>query len=95
MAAQPMGLGGGIQATLKMNILKKLLQKRPEPPEILPLRTHGLATFWYNHGCPNTVGQEIEVEMISGKRAVFKVSKITRPRGVDWNWYDFDFVKYL
>lgn len=78
-----------------MNILKKLLKKRTESPKVQPIRTHGLAIFWYDHGCPNTVGQEIEVEMTSGKRAVFKVSKITRASGSDWNWYGFDFVKYL
>ena|GEM_PF-6977081 len=60
-----------------------------------PIRTHGCATFWYNHGCPDRVGVEINVAMMSGKTAVFRLSKIEPATGVDWSWYDFDFVRYL
>lgn len=57
-------------------------------------RTHGCATFWYDHGCPNRLGQEINVFMQSGRVAVFKLIKIERATDVDWNWYDFEFVRY-
>ncbi len=63
----------------------------PIPP---PIRTHGIATFWYHHGCPDRIGQEIKVAMTSGKTAVFRLSNIEPATGVDWSWYDFDFVRY-
>ena len=72
--------------------LKKIFKKKPK---VAPIRTSGIMTFWYKHGCPNKLGQEIEVAMQSGKIAVFRLAKIERAWNVDWSWYDFEFVKYL
>ena len=60
-----------------------------------PFRTHGLATFWHDRGCPDKVGDEIKVKMVSGQTAVFKLTNIEPATGVDWSWYDFGFVRYL
>ena len=73
------------------------LRREPPPSEPIPrpFRTHGCANFWYDHGCPDVLGTEIKVAMTSGRTAVFRLSKITPATGVDWSWYDFDFVRYL
>ena len=58
-------------------------------------RTHGCANFWFDHGCPSEIGVEINVKMRSGRTAVFRLAKKEPATGVDWWWYDFDFVRYL
>lgn len=80
-----------------MKLIQRLINwfKREQEPIPAPFRTHGCATFWVNHGCPDEVGDEIEVAMTSGKTAVFRLSRREHATGVDWRWYDFDFVRYL
>jgi len=75
-----------------MSLLRRFFRRRPK---VEPIRTHGLAIFWYDHGCPSEYGDEITVDMRSGKKAIFKLVGIERATGCDWNWYDFDFVRYV
>ena len=35
-------------------------------PKVKPIRTASIMKFWYKHGCPNKIGQQIEVQMKSG-----------------------------
>jgi hypothetical protein len=75
--------------------LVRLFGRTTKPPVPGPIRTHGCAIFWHNHGCPKRIGDEIVVPMASGLDAVFRLSKVEPAAGVDWSWYDFDFVRYL
>ena len=63
--------------------------------KVAPIRTASIMTFWFDHGCPNEIGQEIKVAMKSGRWAVFKLVNIEPAWNVDWSWYDFEFIKYL
>ncbi len=87
----------------KSNTLRRLVRRWKDdrfakkwgnyPPK--PFRTHGLAVWWYDHGCPREIGAEVEVKMQSGRTAVFRLVNVERATGVDWSWYDFEFVRYL
>lgn len=85
-----------------ISYIRKKLKKRADgkfrekwgnyPPE--PFRTHGLATWWYNHGCPEKIGTLVEDEMKSGRIAIFELVNKERAIGTDWYWYDFKFINY-
>ena len=89
------------RSPLLFDQLKRLVRgwfwrKHPQTVPIpRPIRTHGCANFWYDHGCPREIGTEIRVAMTSGRTAVFRLSNTEPATGVDWSWYDFDFVCYL
>lgn len=57
-------------------------------------RTHGLATYWHELGAPRKIGDLVVVNMASGKNAVYELANIESAKGTDWNWYDFEFVRY-
>lgn len=82
-----------------MNWLRRIFRAlglcRPGPSLPAPFRTHGCANFWYAHACPHDIGTEIVVRMESGRLAAFKLVKREAATGVDWYWYEFEFVRYL
>jgi len=41
------------------------------------------------------IGQKVEVDMKSGKIAIFEVYDFEWPSGVDWMWIDLKFDRYL
>lgn len=57
-------------------------------------RTHGLARWWCDKGCPQKIGTLVEDEMKSGRIAIFKLVNTEWAVGTDWYWYDFEFVNY-
>ena len=57
--------------------------------------TCGIYNSWYDYGCPTKEGDEIVLEMQSGKKAVYELTRVRRNHGLDWHWYDFTFVRYL
>jgi hypothetical protein len=62
------------------------------PPK--PFRTHGLASWWYDNGCPSKFGTLVREKMQSGRVAVFRLVNVERAWNCDWSWYDFEFVRY-
>ena len=62
------------------------------PPQ--PFRTHGLAVWWYDHGRPCEIGALVRDKMRSGRTAIFRLVNVEGATGVDWSWYDFEFVRY-
>ncbi len=60
-----------------------------------PIKTHGLANFWFDHGRPRRKGDLIRVKMMSGATAMYELVDEERARGVDWSWYTFHFVRYV
>jgi len=76
--------------------IRRLFAKRAKIGrlQVDPIRTHGLAVFWRDHGSPRELGAQITVDMRSGRKAIFKLVKIERAWGCDWDFYDFDFVRY-
>jgi hypothetical protein len=68
---------------------------RVTQPIPAPIRTHGCANFWYDHGCPREIGTDIRVELNSGRAAIFRLFNIEQAVGVTWSWYDFSFVRYV
>ena len=79
---------------IALSRLVRLFRRQPPTPIPAPITTHGLAIFWHHHGCPRHIGTEINVQMQSGKTATFRLSRVTPATGVDWSWYEFDFVRY-
>lgn len=59
------------------------------------IRTHGLAIFWIEIGSPKKIGTQVEVNMKSGKTAIYELRHIEPATGTDWNWYDLEFVRYV
>lgn len=84
--------------------LKAFLKKEKEPqqskryvpsgPQDLHIRTHGLAVFWFEIGCPKEIGTQVDVKMKSGKTAVYELRNIEPVPNSDWSWYDLEFVRY-
>ena len=72
----------------------RLRWRNPDRKLVPPIVTHGLAPFWFDHGCPEKEGSEILVTMKSGRRAIFRLTKVKYNWDVDWNWYTFEFVDY-
>lgn len=70
-------------------------QKTPPEPIPAPIRTHGCAVFWSDHGHPHEIGSQICVTMTSGRIALYRMVKREQAVGVDWYWYDFEFVRYI
>ena len=77
-----------------VRLLVRLFRRQSPTPIPAPITTHGLAIFWHHHGCPRHIGTEINVQMQSGQTATFRLSRVTPATGVDWSWYEFDFVRY-
>jgi len=86
----------------KNNIFRRLIRRWKNerfakkwgnyPPQ--PFRTNGLAIWWYNHGCPREIGALVCDKMQSGRTAIFRLVNVERATGVDWSWYEFNFVRY-
>lgn len=77
--------------------LRGLFRRKPKI-EIDDIRTATIMTF-----CATTrpklynpkVGQEVEIDMKSGKTAIFEVINVERAWNVDWDWIDLRFKRYL
>ena len=86
--------------TVVYPFLKPKVERHYKPPVTGPgepkqhFRTSSLSTFWFEHNCPSEIGAQIVVNMQSGKQAVYELRNIQRAPNVDWNWYDFEFIRY-
>jgi hypothetical protein len=69
---------------------KNLANGSPEPH----IRTHDIGEFYPKIGSPKKIGTLCEVNMQSGRVAIYRLANIERAGGVDWNWYDLEFLYY-
>ena len=66
----------------------------PAGGPVLHVRTNGLAVFWYEIGCPRELGTQVDVPMQSGRVGIYELRNVEPAIGVDWSWYDLEFVRY-
>jgi hypothetical protein len=59
-----------------------------------PFKTAQVMTFWNSHGCKSEIGHEIRVPMESGYTAIFRLANIEWHMGLDWQWHEYEFVRY-
>ena len=58
------------------------------------IRCHDIGNFYDEIGRPTEIGTQVEVNMQSGMVAIYELVHKERAPGVDWNWYDLDFIRY-
>lgn len=58
----------------------------------LHIRTHGLAVFWTEIGQPLRVGTQVEVNMKSGRVAIYELKNVEQTN--ELRIFDLEFVRY-
>ena len=101
-------IGVGVLAAQKVmqrgNQPQVATKKKEYVPPIVPdlpvggperrIRTHDIGHFYDEIGRPTEIGTQVEVNMNSGMIAIFELVHKERATGVDWNWYDLEFIRY-
>lgn len=75
-------------------------KQKPLVPDVpvgsveMKIRTHDNAFLYQQIGKPTKIGDRVDVNMESGKTAVYELVNIERASGTSWNWYDLEFIGY-